>query len=450
MLNKIIDDYLKENYYPFHMPGHKRSKLLNSKIGYGRDFTEIDGLDNLNDPKEVFVDMEKKIAEIYNVKDAIISTNGSTSGILATIRAVTSENKNILIERSSHKAVYNACLINELNVDYLTVMTNEIGAIVNILYDELEDKLKSKKYACLVITSPSYEGYILDTERIYNLSKKYKTKLILDMAHGSHLFLTGEYRKAFDVAITSFHKNLPALTPAAALLINDDKISNKLRFSMSIFQTSSPSYLVLQSIDYILENINELKTLNKNLQKNLFDLYKLNLKNLNLVDSKNKDKSKILISTKSTNINGKELAHLLKKEKIEIEMAYPSYTLLISTLFDTNEGFNLLKKALIKIDKEIIRMDNNYNFTYKSPQKIYEIYEAMIKKSDLVDLDKAKGKIAADFTYAYPPGIPILAPGELINEEILENINNLTQNNININLDQNLISVLIDKRDENC
>lgn len=153
MLNKIIDDYLKENYYPFHMPGHKRSELLNSKIGYGRDFTEIDGLDNLNDPKEVFVEMENKIAEIYNVKDAIISTNGSTSGILAAIRAVTSENKNILIERSSHKAVYNACLINELNVDYLNVMTNETGAIVNILYDELEDKIKSKKYACLVITS---------------------------------------------------------------------------------------------------------------------------------------------------------------------------------------------------------------------------------------------------------------------------------------------------------
>ena len=95
-------------------------------------------------------------------------------------------------------------------------------------------------------------------------------------------------------------------------------------------------------------------------------------------------------------------------------------------------------------------MDNNYNFTYKSPQKIYEIYEAMIKKSDLVPLENSVDKIAADFIYAYPPGIPILAPGELISEEIIENINNLTRNNININLDQNLISVLIDKSDENC
>lgn len=93
MLNKLIDDYLNENIYPFHMPGHKRSKILNPNIGYGRDFTEIDGLDNLNDPKEIFVEMEKKIAEIYKVKEAIISTNGSTSGILASIRALTKNKK---------------------------------------------------------------------------------------------------------------------------------------------------------------------------------------------------------------------------------------------------------------------------------------------------------------------------------------------------------------------
>ena len=161
MLNKLIDDYLKENYYPFHMPGHKRSRLLNSKLGYKRDFTEIDGLDNLNDPKEVFVEMERKVADIYKVKDAIISTNGSTAGILASIRTLTKNNKNILIQRSSHKAVYNACLINKLEVDYLDVVSNDIGAITDISYLDLERKLNSNNYSALVITSPSYEGYIL-------------------------------------------------------------------------------------------------------------------------------------------------------------------------------------------------------------------------------------------------------------------------------------------------
>ncbi|WP_311481598.1 aminotransferase class I/II-fold pyridoxal phosphate-dependent enzyme [uncultured Anaerococcus sp.] len=450
MLNKLIDDYLKENYYPFHMPGHKRSRLLDSKLGYKRDFTEIGGLDNLNDPKEVFIEMKRKIADIYKVKDAIISTNGSTSGILASIRTLTKNNKNILIQRSSHKAVYHACLINKLEVDYLDIVSNDIGAITDISYLDLERKLNSNNYSALVITSPSYEGYILNIERIYDLCRANNTKLILDMAHGSHLFLTDEYKNSFDIAITSFHKNLPALTPAAAVLVNDESIINDLRFSMTIFQTSSPSYLVLQSIDYILENLDEVEILNEKLSRNLDDLYGLNLKNLKLVNSKNKDRSKILISTKDTNINGKVLGKLLKKEKIEIEMAYPSYALLIASTYDTDEGFKLLKKALLKIDKNIKQEIKSYKFSYIRPKKIFEIYQAMDKESKFIDISKAAGKIAGGFTHAYPPGIPILAPGELIDENILENINNFLENDINVNLNGNSISVLIDKREENC
>lgn len=450
MLNKIIEDYLKENYYPFHMPGHKRSKFLNPNLGYGRDFTEIDGLDNLNDPKEVFVEMERKISEIYDVKDAIISTNGSTSGILASIRAISKTNKNILIQRSCHKAVYNACLINKLNVDYLGVKTNDIGAIIDISFKDLENKLKNKAYSAVVITSPSYEGYILDIEKIYNLCRKHNTKLILDMAHGSHLFLTGKYKNTFDIAITSFHKNLPALTPAAAVLINDEKIIKDLRFSMTIFQTSSPSYLILQSIDYILENIGVMEKLNQELEARLIELYKLKLKNLYLIDSNNKDRSKILISTKNTNINGKILANLLKDEKIEIEMAYPSYVLLIASLYDTDYGFETLKNALIKIDKSLKKSENPINFTYHNPQKINEIYEALDYDYEMISIKYSEGRIACGFTYAYPPGIPILAPGELIDKKVIENITNFQKSHIKLNLDGKTIAVIIDKEDKNC
>ncbi|WP_296112151.1 aminotransferase class I/II-fold pyridoxal phosphate-dependent enzyme [uncultured Anaerococcus sp.] len=450
MLNKIIDDYLKENYYPFHMPGHKRSKLLNKELGYGRDFTEIEGLDNLNDPKEVFVEMERKFAGIYKVDDTILSTNGSTSGILASIRALTRDNKDILIERSSHKAVYNACLINELRVDYLDVLTSDIGAIRGISYENLENKLKVKEYACVVITSPSYEGYILDLKKIYALCKKYHTRLILDMAHGSHLFLTGHYENSFDIAITSFHKNLPALTPAAAVLVNNPELTRDLREAMAIFQTSSPSYLILQSISYILENLSELERLSENLKDMLDDLYSLDLKHLDLIDTNDKDRSKILISTKKASINGKDLMDLLREEKIEIEMAYPSYGLLIASLYDTREGFELLKKALVKIDRKLDFSDKNFKFLYKRPKKIYEIHEAKKLKNKPVKLEDSGGKVAADFTYAYPPGIPILAPGELIDSNILASIKSLIHNNISLNLDKGTISCIIDKNDESC
>lgn len=447
MLNKIIDDYLKENYYPFHMPGHKRSRLLNKNLGYTRDFTEIDGLDNLNDPREVFVEMENKIADIYDVKDAVISTNGSTSGILACIRAISKNNKKILIQRSSHKAVYNACLINNLKVDYLGVRTNDLGAIVDISYEKLENKLKENKYSALVIASPSYEGYILDIEKIYEICKKNNTKLIIDMAHGSHLFLTNQYTNTFDLAITSFHKNLPALTPAAAVLINDESLIGDLRKSMAIFQTSSPSYLILQSIDEIISNIDLLEKLNKNLEKNLDNFYQTKLENLEIIDAKNKDRSKILISTKNTSINGKDLQDLLKKEKIEIEMAYPSYTLLIATIFDTDEAFKSLAHELQKIDKNLRKENTSYDFTYKSPKIVYEIYETdFMEKKDYM-LSESIGKVSGEFIYAYPPGIPILAPGELISNDIIDNINSLLANNINVNVNNNRISCIIDKNE---
>lgn len=447
MLNKIIDDYLKENYYPFHMPGHKRSPLLNKNLGYSRDFTEIDGLDNLNDPKEVFVEMEKKIADLYNVKNAVISTNGSTSGILATIRAISKDNKKILIQRSSHKAVYNACLINNLKVDYLGARTNDLGAIVNISYEELESKLKENAYSALVITSPSYEGYILDLEKIYKICKENKTRLIVDMAHGSHLFLTGQYNNNFDLAITSFHKNLPALTPAAAVLINDQSLIADVRNTMAIFQTSSPSYLILQSIDEIINNIDLLKKLNKNLEENLNIFYQTKLENLEIIDDKNKDRSKILISSKNTSINGKDLQDLLKKEKIEIEMAYPSYALLIATIFDTGEAFGRLAHALQKIDKNLIREKTSYNFTYKRPKKVYEIYEANFMDKKEYSLTDSIGKVSGEFIYAYPPGIPILAPGELISADVIDNIKSLLANNINVNINNERISCIIDKNE---
>ena len=447
MLNKIIDDYLKENYYPFHMPGHKRRSLLNKNLGYTRDFTEIDGLDNLNDPKEVFVEMERRIAEIYDVKDAVISTNGSTSGILATIRAICKDNKKILIQRSSHKAIYNAALINNLHVDYIDVITNQIGAIVDISYEKLAKKLREDEYSALVITSPSYEGYILDIGKIYEICKKNKTKLIIDMAHGSHLFLTSQYLNCFDLAITSFHKNLPALTPAAAVLINDESMICDVRKSMAIFQTSSPSYLILQSIDEIISKIDLLEKLNKNLERNLNKFYQIKLENLEIIDDKNKDRSKILISSKNTSINGKDLQDLLKKEKIEIEMAYPSYALLIATIFDTDEAFENLIHALRKIDKSLTKGKASYNFTYKNPKKLYEIYEADLMDKKTYDLADSIGKVSGEFIYAYPPGIPILAPGELISTDIINNINSLIANKINVNINNDRISCIIDKNE---
>lgn len=438
MLNEKLDAYLKENYYPFHMPGAKRTNILRSDLPYKRDLTEIYGFDNLNDPRDIFLKMEEKIAKIYKVKDAIISTNGSTCGILSTIRSLTYENKNILIQRSCHNSVYNAIEIFNLQSDYVNVYVDDNGSIIDISYKDLENKLKSKKYATFVITSPSYEGYYLDLKKIYQLTKKYETTLVLDMAHGSHSLLFGKYENYFDIAITSFHKNLSALTPSSAILINDLSFSDEIRRNMAIFQTSSPSYVILQSIDEMLENFDSFYKMYDLLDSYLDDIYSINLEKLKLIDKKNKDRSKILISTINTNISGEMLANKLREEKIEIEMAYPSYALLIASIFDRKEGFEKLKNALAKIDRAIEFRNKNMDFPYEIPKKSIAISRAILARKTLIDLNLAENKISAQFVYAYPPGIPIIAPGEIISKNIINNIKYFQKNSIVLNIDDEI------------
>lgn len=445
MLNEKLDLYLKEGYYPFHMPGSKRSELLRSDLPYKRDLTEIYGFDNLNDPEDIFIQMEERIAQIYKVNKAIISTNGSTSGILSTIRAFTRDRKNILIQRSSHKSVYNACELNSLNVSYINIVTDEQLAIKDIDHEDLEEKLNKGNYQALVLTSPSYEGYLLDLKRIYKLCRENNTKLILDMAHGSHLPLTNLYDNSFDVAITSFHKNLSALTPSAAVLINDMEYYNEIKRNMAIFQTSSPSYVILQSIDEMIEKFESFGPLYKKLENKLDDLYRLKLDYLRIIDSPDKDRSKILISTKKSNISGSNLEKLFREDKIEIEMSYPDYVLLISSIFDTEEGFDGLKKSLKRIDGLLGRKTKSYSLDLPIPQKKLEIYESINCKKKYVKLEDSLGKIAGEFVYAYPPGSPIIAPGEIIDSEILSTFTYMLDNDIHLNIKDEYISVLIDK-----
>ena len=438
MLNEKLDAYLKEDFYPFHMPGAKRNRSLRCDLAYARDLTEIDGFDNLNDPKDIFVSMEERLGQIYGQTEAIISTNGSTCGLLATIRTLTYKNKNILIQRSSHKAVYNAIELNHLKADYIGVHVDKKGAILDIDYENLENMLAKKDYSCLVVTSPSYEGYYLNLEKIYGLSQKYKTTLVVDMAHGSHSPLQAKFETNFDISITSLHKNLSALTPASCVLLNDRSYSKELRRNMAIFQTSSPSYLILQSIDEMIEKFPSFYNLYSILDDRLDKIYNLALKNLEIVSDCNKDKTKILVSCAHANITGYKLAKLLKEYKIEIEMAYPTYALLISTIFDTNEGINRLADALLAIDKNLRFEQKNISYSYKIAGKAMEIHQALEKESELIDLSQAVDRISQQFVYAYPPGIPLLAPGEIIDKSIIDTIKYFQRNDTILNIGDKL------------
>ncbi|MDD7464515.1 MAG: aminotransferase class I/II-fold pyridoxal phosphate-dependent enzyme [Anaerococcus sp.] len=446
MLNDKLDQYIKEGYYPFHMPGHKRNiDLLNKNLPYNRDITEICGFDNLNDPESLFVFMEEALAHTYEAKEAIISTNGSTGSILATMRSLSKKNKKILISRFAHKSVFNGIELFDLDVDYIKTKVNDQGIISDIDYEDFGEKLETNTYDFVLLTSPTYEGYLLDLKKVHNLCKRRETPLIIDMAHGSHIHLYDDYKEysSYDLAITSFHKNLSALTPASCILINDEGLDSKeIRRNMAIFQTSSPSYVVCQSIDDMIFSHPKFPILKENLDINLDLLYKLDLKNLEFVNDDRKDRTKILISTKNTNISGYKLQELLLERKIEIEMAQATYALLISTIFDEKEGFENLKSALMSIDQTLEKSKSSFDFKNIIPKKAMKISKAMESEKNLLDIEKASGKICGQYIYSYPPGIPMIVPGEVFSEDLIKEISYLKTVGANLSYDDGKVFIV--------
>lgn len=409
--------------YPFHMPGHKR----NAKFGITGseiDITEIDGFDNLHAPCGVIADIESRLKGIYKSKRSFISVNGSTAGILAGIHAVCNKGDTVIVAKNCHKSVFNACMLLELKIRYIEPefdYTN--GYYTSISQRTVDEALKDVENArALIITSPTYEGFI---SRI-----KCDIPIITDAAHGAHLGLGyfPEYPKS-DIVISSLHKTLPSLTQTAVVNVYNEKYINCVKRYMDIFQTTSPSYVLMNSIDLCCEYIE-----NNPLD---FGFFYERLCDLRLVETNNlriqytDDISKIVLSCANTDISGVELAEKFRKEyNIEPEYASERYVLFMATVGDTQEGLNALKSAIEKIDEELL---STYCEILKKPPVTSDITQICISNEyEACNLSDSIGKISNEFVFAYPPGIPIIAPNEVISRNVVEYISLADKKGVNI------------------
>ena len=451
-LQEKLEEYYNEDYLPMHMPGHKRNvKLLGEKLPYKIDITEIDGFDDLHHAEGLIKDIEDKAKRIYGSKRSFILINGSTCGILAGIRAAVNFGDKVLVARNCHKSVYNAIEINGLDPIYMLPKIGSDGIDRNIDSNEVEEKLKENKDIKLVIlTSPTYEGVINDISSIVSIAHKYNVPVLVDEAHGAHLrFMEGLKDKealnsGADIVIQSLHKTLPSLTGTALLHIQGDLVKEEnVARELAIFETSSPSYILMSSIEACLDIIESKgKELFKEYQNNLKYFYNeaKNLKNLkilgNEIDNKDYyDFGKIVIKTNKTNITGKELSDILRKEyKIELEMSSINYALAMTSICDNKENFERLIDALKKIDgslEEKKEISNNYDIIL--PKKEISILEAIKNNnSEFKDYNELKGRISKEYIWVYPPGIPLITPGEVINDDIIRKIEEFGKSGIEV------------------
>ncbi|SEK76521.1 Arginine/lysine/ornithine decarboxylase [Pseudobutyrivibrio ruminis] len=438
-LEKILEDYSKSNMYPFHMPGHKRMLEGPYKI----DMTEVDGVDDLHDPEAVIAEEQERLAKIYGADKSFILVGGSTVGNLAAIYSSCSENDLILIQRNSHKSVYNGAILRHLKVGYINSKADENGIYRAATLEEIKSAVE--KYGnpkAILLTSPTYEGYHCKLEDISKYCHAKGIILIVDQAHGAHLGFNDEFKESAvgkaDITIQSLHKTLPALTQTAVIHVDGDRVdSRKIAAALDIFETSSPSYVLMNSISHCMAILEQSEDMFRDYVDNLQDFYKISgqLKHLKMVVESNeiKDPGKLVIITKHTNISGVELARILRdKYEIETELSSFSYLLAMTSIMDSREGFERLKKALLEIDEGLDDGNIDVPMVWIDSEKIMEPWEAKKGEGRQVNLSKATGLVCQDEICLYPPGAPIVVPGEVISEKAIKLIRQAKENGIHV------------------
>ena len=412
------------------MPGHKRKKEFGI-IGSEIDITEIEGFDNLHSPSGVLLDIENRLTAHYEAEKSFMLVNGSTVGILSAIFAACNEGDKIIIARNCHKSVYNACMLRKLRVIYIEPEFDEENGFYKAVSQGAVDKtLKAHPDAkALVITSPTYEGFV---------SKISSTvPLIIDAAHGAHFGL-GDFPKypKGDIVVSSLHKTLPALTQTAVINVYNKEYINAVKLCLDIFETSSPSYLLMSSVEKCLDYIENSKADFESYGA-LIDEFLSNAEYNNLEVLKTDDKSRIIVSTAKTDISGSQLANTLRDSfNIEVEAASKSYVTLISTVADGEGAFKELYNALLIIDAKL--EEKTAEAFSKPPCPIGEQIISIDKNSTATETKNAIGKTANEFIFAYPPDIPLIVPGEIISGEIISYLCALNESRVNIVSDSGL------------
>ncbi len=444
-----VKKYLKENPVPWHMPGHKR-KDINSFLDpiLQLDMTEVPGVDDLHHPETIIRASMENMKKVYGTYASYYLVNGATCGIHVAIAACKDLGSRLVVARNCHKSVINGAMLSGLEPVFIEPEKLSGGELPDIYgqisTDRLRDILQQEKDVCaVVITSPTYEGVISDIEAISKVTREFGVKLIVDEAHGAHLPFMKELgvsavEKGGDIVVQSLHKTMPAMTQTALLHNNAPELDEKIRKYLSVFMTTSPSYIMLMSMEEAIafgceNNHGEYIRCLENFRQRTDDLEVLRvLKREDVLKAGafDYDNSRIVITTshnfsenKQFVITGEAIVKLLMEQgNVVVEMAAADYVVLISTAMDTKEDFEYLYDTLKKADevfKKALDEGNIFDIDYViSGEGIEELQDN--------ELCKLIGEEAKDNIYVYPPGNYIITKGEVYTEDTIEKIREYT------------------------
>jgi len=430
-MNTPICDFVKKYnaMHPLrlHMPGHKGLSLIGPEAF---DITEIDGADVLYAAKSIIKESEKNASAIFGTANTIYSAEGSSLAIRAMLHLASmyakKEGKKPLIAatRNSHKVFLTAAALLDIEISWIIPQNPENLLSCQISPAELEQIIIEKNPSAVYITSPDYLGNMADIEGLSKICKKYDTLLLVDNAHGSYLrFLHSSLHPmdlGADICCDSAHKTLPVLTGGAYLHISQNApkfIAEQAEDAMALFASTSPSYLILQSLDAANPLL-----INEYPQKLQFLAEKLEESKITLKESGyeiiGNEPMKLTIAPKSKGYTGYELANILQKNNIICEFADPDFTVMMFSPYIELSELEYLNKILLFLP-------NQKPIKTKAPipssqrQKLSP-QEAIFAPKEEIAVENAIGRILASANISCPPAIPIAICGEMLDEHAIE------------------------------
>lgn len=456
--------YIRENNVSFHMPGHKNGRGI-LKINERPDFkdnlllidqTEVPGLDNLHLPEGIIQEAQEYAARAFRSDYSYFLVNGTTSGVYSMILGVTNHGDKIIVPRNSHRSVAGALIIGGLwPVYYEPDVDLEKGIAVSVSLKKIEQAiLENPDAKAVLVTNPTFYGTCSDIEAIAELVHKHNMVFLVDEAHGAHLPFNkrlpiNAMDAGADISAQSAHKTLSSFTQSSMLHVRKGRVDiEKIEFMLRLTQTTSPSYILMASLDmarYQMEEHGE------ELLNNLLDMvddfrdkvntipyiYCFGREIIGQYSVADFDPTKVTINFKNFGIPGTRIADILRKQyKIQVELSDLYNILAIGTIADEREDYERLYDAIYDIsvkygsEREVKDIPA---ITWRMPYQALSPREAVYEPMEMVDFKNSEGRICAEIIAPYPPGIPVILPGEIMTSDIIGNILKVKEAGIKIN-----------------
>ncbi len=445
---EALQELKKSRIVPFDVPGHKRGKGNKDLRDFlGKDCLAVDVnsmkmLDNLCHPVSVIKDAEEIAAEAFGAAAAFFMVGGTTSSVQTMILATCKKDDKIILPRNVHRSVINALILCGAIPIYINPQTNdELGIALGMRVSDVKEAIENNKDAvAILVNNPTYYGICSDLKTLTDLAHDNGMKMLVDEAHGTHFYFGKDLPPSAmsvgaDMASVSMHKSGGSLTQSSFLLCGENVNANYVRQIINLTQTTSGSYLLMSSLDIsrrnlalngieVFEKVKDLTEYAREEINEIGDFYAYSKELINGDSVYDFDITKLSINTLELGLAGIEVYDILRDEyDIQIEFGDIGNVLCYVSVGDGKKNIERLVSALYEI-KRLYKKDKTgiMKHEYISPEVVYSPQYAFYAEKESLEITKSAGRVCSEFVMCYPPGIPILAPGEMITQEIIDYI----------------------------